>query len=73
MYSPSMIIAVNHILDLQDEAAANRLAKLAKANGSGKRSAGRIAAAIANFRSLLSSPAEASIAMPKLSDYPYRS
>ena len=71
MYSPAMIIALDHINDLQAEAAANRLAKQAK--HSGRRSPSRISAAVANLRSLLANPAEGPMGLPKLSDYPYRS
>jgi hypothetical protein len=70
MFSPTMINATSHINDLHAEAAANRLAKQAK--GSGSRSS-RIAGALSSVRSILSNPAEGPTALPKLSDYPYKS
>lgn len=66
-----MVIITNHIFELHAEAAANRLAKEAKRPAS--KSSNRIAAALTSLRSLLSSPADAPTAMPKLTDYPYRS
>jgi len=66
MYSPAMIIVTSHINELQAEAAANRLAKKAP-RARGERS-GR---AMASLRSLLDS--QAPIALPKLTNYPYRS
>jgi hypothetical protein len=71
MHSPAMIIITNHLLELRAEADANRLAK--KAQGARGESRGRIAAAFSSLRSLLLSPAERPIGLPKLTDYPYRS
>jgi hypothetical protein len=71
VYSPAMIIALDHMNELQAEAAANRLAKQAKRPDS--RSAGRIAAALTSVRSLLANSAEGPTILPKLTDYPYRS
>lgn len=71
MYSPAMIIALDHINELQAEAAANRLAKQAKRPES--RSANRIAVALSSVRSLLANSAEGPTVLPKLTDYPYRS
>jgi hypothetical protein len=67
VHSPAMIIVTNHIFELHAEAAANRLAK-----GAESKSSSRIAAALNSVRSLLS-PADAPAALPKLTDYPYRS
>jgi hypothetical protein len=66
-----MIIALDHMNDLQAEAAANRLAKQAKSPKS--RSASRIAATLTSVRSLLANSAEGPTILPKLTDYPYRS
>ena len=71
MQSPVMIIVNQHIQELQAEAAANRLAKQAKSARDESR--GQVAAALASLRSLLGRPAEMPLALPKLSDYPYRS
>ena len=71
MHSPALIIASQRLLDLQAEAAANRLAKQAKRPA--RRSSSRVAAAAASLRSLLANSAEAPIQLPKLTDYPYRS
>ena len=71
MYSPAMIIALDHVNELQAEAAANRLAKQAKSPES--RSASRIAVALTSVRSLLANSAEGPTILPKLTDYPYRS
>jgi hypothetical protein len=69
--SPAMIIVNQHIQELQAEATANRLAKQAKsARGDGRV---QVAAALSSLRSLLGRPAETPLALPKLSDYPYRS
>jgi hypothetical protein len=66
-----MIIITNHLLDLQAEADANRLAKVAKsARG---QSRGRIASLASSLRSLLPGTADVPLALPKLADYPYRS
>jgi hypothetical protein len=69
MYSPAMIIVTSHINELQAEAAANRLAKKAP-RARGERP-GQIGNALASLRSLLDS--QAPIALPKLTNYPYRS
>jgi hypothetical protein len=66
-----MIIVTSHIIELQAEAAANRLATDAKRSES--RSSSRISAALASLRSLLASAAEGPMPLPKLNDYPYRS
>jgi hypothetical protein len=71
MFSPAMIIITNHLLELRAEADANRLAKIAQSARGDRR--GRIAAALAGFRSLLISPADKPMGLPKLTDYPYRS
>lgn len=71
MQSPAMIIITSHLLELQAEASANRLAKLAKSARGESRS--RIASVAASVRSLFSGSANAPIALPKLGDYPYRS
>lgn len=71
MHSPAMIIVTNHIFELHAEAEANRLAK--GANRAQSKSSSRIAAALNSLRSLLSNPAEGPTALPKLTDYPYRS
>ena len=74
MHSPAMIIAVNHIFELQAEAAANRLANEAKqAKRPESRSSSRIAAALNSVRSLFGNSAEGPMVLPKLTDYPYRS
>jgi hypothetical protein len=70
MFSPAIIIVKNHQKELQNEAAANRLAKKAKRLSPSIGS--RIAASLASLRSILTSPAEGPL-VPKLSDYPYRS
>jgi hypothetical protein len=66
-----MIMALNHMFELQAEAEANRRAKQAQRPNS--RSKSRAAAAMTSLRSLLANPAEGSMPLPKLSDYPYRS
>ncbi len=71
MNSLAMIYVKSYQDELQAEAAANRLAEQAKHSGS--RSASRIGAALASVRSILSSPAEGTTLLPKLTDYPYRS
>ena len=71
MHSPAMIMALNHMFELQAEAEANRQAKQAKRADS--RSKSRVAAATTSLRSLLANPAEGSLPLPKLADYPYRS
>jgi hypothetical protein len=71
VYSPTMIIALDHMNELQAEAAANRLAQQAKRPES--RSASRIAVALTSVRSLLANSAEGPTVLPKLTDYPYRS
>lgn len=67
-HSPALIIATNHLLELRAEADANRLAKQAQ----GERR-GRVTAAFSSLRSLLVSPADKPMGLPKLTDYPYRS
>jgi hypothetical protein len=69
--SPAMIYVKSHQNELQAEAAANRLANQAKRSGG--RSASRIGAALTSVRSILTSPAEGPMLLPKLTDYPYRS
>ena len=69
MYSPAMIIATAKIEGLLAEAESNRLAAQVKKARTGRRFGGVVAA----FRSLLSDTAAAPTALPKLSDYPYRS
>ncbi len=71
MFSPAIIIVTSHQLELQAEAAANRLAKQAKRPENPKSS--RFAATLTSLRSLLSNPAEGPMGLPKLNDYPYRS
>jgi hypothetical protein len=71
MRSPAMIIVTNHIFELHAEAAANRLANEARRSESRRNS--RIAAALTSLRSLLSNPADDPMALPKLTEYPYRS
>lgn len=61
--------ATNHILDLQAEAAANRLAEQATRTSRPS----RVRAIVTNVRSLLSAPTELPAALPTLTDYPYRS
>ena len=70
-HSPAMIIATNHLLELRAEANANRLAKQSQGTRGERR--GRVTAAFSNLRSLLVSPADKPIGLPKLTDYPYRS
>jgi len=65
VFTPALIIAQAKIDELQAEAAANRLAKK---NRSGR---GRISVAMSNLRSFVS--LDGSNALPKLTDYPYRS
>ena len=73
MFSPAMVIALDHINELHVEAAQNRLAKQAKRPAS-RSAKSRISAAATSLRSLLTSPAEAPLlTIPKLTDYPYRS
>lgn len=67
-----MIIVTNHIFELHAEAAANRLAKGAKQAERARAAAGS-PAALNSLRSLLSNPAAGPAALPKLTDYPYRS
>jgi hypothetical protein len=69
VFSPELIIANRRILELQAEASANRLAKLAK--GHEDRS-NPIAGALKSLRSILGNPADAPSQLPKLNDYPYR-
>ena len=71
MNSLAMIYVKSYQNELQAEAEANRMAKQAKRSAS--RSASRIGAALASVRSVLTSPAEGTTLLPKLTDYPYRS
>ena len=71
MHSPAMVIVTNHLLELRAEADANRLAKGAQGARGERR--GRFTAAFSGLRSLLVSPADKPIGLPKLTDYPYRS
>ena len=71
MQSPAMIIITTHLLELQAEAAADRLAKQAKS--ARPESRGRLAEALDAFRSLLSVSSDTPMGLPKLSEYPYRS
>ena len=71
MNSLAMIYVKSYQDELQAEAAANRMAQQAKRSDS--RSASRIAAALTSVRSILTSPAEGTTLLPKLTDYPYRS
>ena len=71
MQSPAMIIVTHHTQELQAEAAANRLAKPVKSARGESR--GQVAAALSSLRSLRVRPSETPIALPKLTDYPYRS
>ncbi|MFL5726035.1 MAG: hypothetical protein ACJ76W_02385 [Chloroflexota bacterium] len=71
MHNPAMILATAKINDLHAEAAAQRLAKKNRsARGSSR---GRLAAAASNVRSFLSGPIETTVALPTLTDYPFRS
>jgi hypothetical protein len=65
VFTPALIIAQAKIDELHAEAAANRLAK---ENRSGR---SRLAVAMSNLRAFFS--LEGSNALPKLTDYPYRS
>lgn len=69
MYSPALIIATAKIEGLLAEAASNRLAAQAKKARTGRRFGG----VIAGLRSLLPDSVAGPTALPKLSDYPYRS
>ncbi len=71
MYNPAMVIITSRLLELRAEADANRLAKQAQSARGERR--GRIAAAFSGLRSLLLSPVERPLGLPKLTDYPYRS
>ncbi|HEV8545418.1 MAG TPA: hypothetical protein VGQ64_03940 [Candidatus Limnocylindrales bacterium] len=70
MESHKMFLMTYQLAELHAEAAANRLAK--QARNSRVERPGRIAVALAAFRSL---PArtETKMELPKLTDYPYRS
>jgi hypothetical protein len=70
MESNKMFLITFRLAELHAEAAANSLAK--QARNSRVERPGRIAAALAAFRSL---PArtESKMELPKLTDYPYRS
>ena len=59
----------DHINALLAESAANRQAKLARRTDR----ANPLASAMTAVRSLLAAPATKPLALPKLSDYPYRS
>jgi hypothetical protein len=65
-----MIYVTNYQIELRNEAAANRLAKKAKSQS--PRNSSRFAAALTSLRSILATSAEGP-ALPKLTDYPYRS
>jgi hypothetical protein len=71
MYSPAMIIANSKINELHAEAAAQRLAKKNRSDRGSSR--GRLAVALSNVRSFLSAPVDPPVALPNLTDYPYRS
>ena len=62
-------LVADHINTLLAESAANRQAKLAKRTDR----ANPLASALRTVRSLLATPADKPIALPTLSDYPYRS
>ena len=62
-------LVADHIDTLLAESAANRQAKLAKRTDR----ANPLASALRTVRSLLATPADKPIALPTLSDYPYRS
>ena len=70
MHSPAMILATSKIQDLLSEAEANRLARQSRPTRAQRGS--RVAGVMAAFRSLLGNAADTP-ALPKLSDYPYRS
>ena len=61
-------LVADHINTLLAESAANRQAKLAKRTDR----ANPLASALRTVRSLLATPADKPIALPTLSDYPYR-
>lgn len=67
MHSPALIIVSAKIQDLMRDAYSARLVKQAKAARRG-----RIAGAMAGFRSLLDDAAPGP-RLPQLNDYPYRS
>jgi hypothetical protein len=69
MFAPAMIIANSKINELHAEAAAQRLAK--KSHSARGKSRGRLAVALSNARSFFSP--DAPLALPTLTDYPYRS
>jgi hypothetical protein len=71
MYNPAMVIITSRLLELRAEADANRLAKQAQSARGDRR--GRVTAAFSGLRSLLVSPADKPMGLPKLTDYPYRS
>lgn len=68
MFTLAAMLVESRISDLQAEAEANRLAAQVR----GDRGESRFASALASVRSILRSPADAPMAMPQLSDYPYR-
>jgi hypothetical protein len=62
-------LVADHINTLLAESAANRQAKLAKRTDRAK----PLASVLTTVRSLLAAPADKPVALPTLSDYPYRS
>ena len=62
-------LVADHINTLLAESAANRQAKLAKRADR----ANPLASVLRTVRSLLAAPADKPVALPTLSDYPYRS
>ena len=62
-------LVADHINTLLAESAANRQAKLAKRTDR----ANPLVSVLRTVRSLLATPADKPIALPTLSDYPYRS
>jgi hypothetical protein len=62
-------LVADHINTLLAESAANRQAKLAKRSDR----ANPLVSALNAVRSLLAAPTDRPLALPKLTDYPYRS
>ena len=62
-------LVTDHINSLLAESAANRQAKLARRADR----ANPLASVLKTVRSLLATPADKPLALPKLTDYPYRS
>ncbi len=62
-------LVADHINSLLAESAANRQAKLARRADR----ANPLASVLKTVRSLLSTPADKPLTLPKLADYPYRS